>query len=418
MQASGSSEEDIKEAIRSRVYVPCNQMKSAISRKGMPEVGLLDDQSRRKLNAFISSYPKDKIVTYYILKSKKLPKAGSLSEIWGKAQNFGISRKLPKRNVRTKVDDNETKHIEELSQTELKSTESKCVLIDPGRRDIMFCTKETSTVEHRETFIYTKNHHSGRSKHFRILRKSAQSAIVKEAEATISGTESESVNLEKFTRYVKTRATRYISLAPLLSFASMKSVISNMEDFSWFFFPQLDNESDDCSFKHEVYYNYLQIMFRQPHITKRLEDQQKSSYLQKISAVLEDLQLLPFRKLKFSSKLFYDQNDNKLVDSLKGKSGQDAILVFGDGSAPNTKFHEPTRNKGLIATLKKNGFTVYLVNEYKIWKPLRQFLILDLSNERRCQKLLVMYYFDARIPYALTKQKKAMEPRPSCHLKL
>ncbi|KAG2235617.1 hypothetical protein INT48_002391 [Thamnidium elegans] len=121
--------------------------------------------------------------------------------------DFRRLRKLPKRNVRTKVDDNETKHIEELSQTELKSTESKCVLIDPGRRDIMFCTKETSTVEHRETFIYTKNHHSGRSKHFRILRKSAQSAIVKEAEATISGTESESVNLEKFTRYVKTRAT-------------------------------------------------------------------------------------------------------------------------------------------------------------------------------------------------------------------
>ncbi|KAG2235618.1 hypothetical protein INT48_002392 [Thamnidium elegans] len=59
MQASGSSEEDIKEAIRSRVYVPCNQMKSTISRKGMPEVGLLDDQSRRKLNAFISSYPKE-----------------------------------------------------------------------------------------------------------------------------------------------------------------------------------------------------------------------------------------------------------------------------------------------------------------------------------------------------------------------
>ncbi|KAI8071955.1 hypothetical protein BDF21DRAFT_344343, partial [Thamnidium elegans] len=59
------------------------------------------------------------------------------------------------------------------------------------------------------------------------------------------------------------------------------------------------------------------------------------------------------------------QDDNKLVDNLRGKFGQDAILVFGDWSAPNTKFHEPTKNKGLIAMQKKNGFTVYLVNEYK-----------------------------------------------------
>lgn len=45
-------------------------------------------------------------------------------------------------------------------------------------------------------------------------------------------------------------------------------------------------------------------------------------YVQKISAVLENLQLLPFRKL--SKFFFYDQND-----SLRGKLGQDAILVFG-----------------------------------------------------------------------------------------
>ncbi|KAI8090833.1 hypothetical protein BDF21DRAFT_319969, partial [Thamnidium elegans] len=67
------------------------------------------------------------------------------------------------------------------------------------------------------------------------------------------------------------------------------------------------------------------------------ESAQQDNYVQKISTALENFQLLSFRKLKFSSKLFYDQNDNKLVDGLRDKFSQDAILVFGDLSAPNTK---------------------------------------------------------------------------------
>ncbi|KAG2233765.1 hypothetical protein INT48_002251 [Thamnidium elegans] len=152
MQANESSEEDIKEVIRNRVYMFCNQMKSAVSRKEMPEVGLLDNQSRRKLNSFISGCPKKysfkknsfyldvmaspenhfesffklaelseaeeiklfscfslrttfnpcymtldrQIVHCRILKSKSLPKAGCLSEIWGNAAD------LKKRRLSTK----------------------------------------------------------------------------------------------------------------------------------------------------------------------------------------------------------------------------------------------------------------------------------------------------------------------------
>lgn len=96
-------------------------------------------------------------------------------------------------------------------------------------------------------------------------------------------------------------------------------------------------------------------MLHQPHISKRLNDQQKTqifklarqrNYTQKMSAVLEKLQALPFRKLKFSSKLYHDQNDGKLVNRLRRKFGQDSVIVFGNWSNLNTKFHEPTtRNK-------------------------------------------------------------------------
>ncbi|KAG0930827.1 hypothetical protein G6F28_009825 [Rhizopus arrhizus] len=46
MQANKSSSKAIKEAIRKKIYQPCNQVKLAIANKEMPEVGLLDDQSR------------------------------------------------------------------------------------------------------------------------------------------------------------------------------------------------------------------------------------------------------------------------------------------------------------------------------------------------------------------------------------
>ena len=41
------------------------------------------------------------------------------------------------------------------------------------------------------------------------------------------------------------------------------------------------------------------------------------------------------------------------------------MLILGDWSAPTVKYHEPIRNKGMIRMLKKNGFDVYLINEFK-----------------------------------------------------
>ncbi|GAA5797713.1 hypothetical protein HPULCUR_003107 [Helicostylum pulchrum] len=52
--------------------------------------------------------------------------------------------------------------------------------------------------------------------------------------------------------------------------------------------------------------------------------------------------------------------DEKLVRNLKEKFGSDVILVLGNWSAANTKYHEPTRNKSLI-----HIFTVHLIDEFK-----------------------------------------------------
>jgi hypothetical protein len=57
--AKKSSEEAIKEAIRKKVYAPCNQVKLAVTKKEISEVGILDDKSRSQLKTLLSSYPKD-----------------------------------------------------------------------------------------------------------------------------------------------------------------------------------------------------------------------------------------------------------------------------------------------------------------------------------------------------------------------
>ncbi|KAI9469062.1 MAG: hypothetical protein EXX96DRAFT_492551, partial [Benjaminiella poitrasii] len=54
-----------------------------------------------------------------------------------------------------------------------------------------------------------------------------------------------------------------------------------------------------------------------------------------------------------------------LVRSLRKKFGFDAVLIYGDWSAPNTKFQKLTHNKGFICLLKKNDFIVYHIKEYK-----------------------------------------------------
>lgn len=489
MGDNGCSKKDIKKAIRSQVYVPSNLVKQAVSRKKMPKVGLLDADSRKKLNDFISSYPNEykfkedsiyydvvaspenhfyaffklaeiseteelspfscfplrtsfipcymtldaKIVNTHILNVKSAPKSGTKFEVWRRAvnmnkkafkhqgfqktiqfrgtletdgvavsiikQNFDTGRKLSKKKVKKEADDTTTEYIENLHQDELKNSEGRCVLVDPGRRDIMFCLKETSTVEkaagEKQKLIYTKNERSKRSRHFRSLQRITKPPIVAEAEAALSTTTSKSVNLEKFTSYIKARAAVSDTLyryngneseqSDSLYFheSTFKFHVDdecNLYYGSLFvtkirgFFPQPENELIDSSANPELYETYLQLLLDQPRISRRLNDQQKiqifelaaqQNYVKAISTVLEKLEILPFRKLKFSSKLYYDQNDDALVTRLRRKFGQDVVLVFGDWSAPNARFHEPTRNKGLKNMLKKNGFVVYQIDEFK-----------------------------------------------------
>ncbi|KAI8089059.1 uncharacterized protein BX664DRAFT_239354, partial [Halteromyces radiatus] len=49
----------------------------------------------------------------------------------------------------------------------------------------------------------------------------------------------------------------------------------------------------------------------------------------------------------------------------RSKFGQDAILVMANWSAPMTRYHEPLRGIGMRRMLMKNGFPVFLIDEFR-----------------------------------------------------
>ncbi|KAG2193824.1 hypothetical protein INT47_004691 [Mucor saturninus] len=317
-----------------------------------------------------------KIIHFHILKNKSPLQAGKKFKIWGSVVNFekkafknqGVDKTLRFQGTLETNGVGVSIIKQNTDTSDLKRTENKCVLIDPGRRDLLYCMKETSTVKEKQTLIFTKNNRSKWPRHFRYLRNQNKPLVVQEAETTLSKTESKSTNLENYIQYIKARSSVNDTLTDYYGNETLKPKEISYFPESEFSF-RVDHKCN-LIVNPRFYAVYLEMMLSQKHISQRFDDNEKRRIIalgleinrrpnqsdlnrKTLSTVLEKLQLLPFRKMKFSLKMFYEQNDQKLVQNLKRKFGPDAVLVLGNWSAPNTKFQEPTRNKGLTQMLKK-----------------------------------------------------------------
>ncbi|KAI9366600.1 hypothetical protein BD770DRAFT_423433 [Pilaira anomala] len=67
-------------------------------------------------------------------------------------QNFDMSKGGTSNPKASLVEDEELKYIEQIPNEELRSTDGKCVFIDPGRRDLIFCMHEDSTVNNKKNY--------------------------------------------------------------------------------------------------------------------------------------------------------------------------------------------------------------------------------------------------------------------------
>ncbi|KAJ2502333.1 hypothetical protein GGH96_001129 [Coemansia sp. RSA 1972] len=206
-------------------------------------------------------------------------------------------------------------YISDLSQATLQGMTGRCVLVDPGRRDLLYMMHEKSTVAEKQVYRYTRSQQRKETrvtKHQKIREheKKADKEDIAALERTLSAGSYIKPDLTLFEVYLKARA---------------------------------EVETELTRF-------YNRTMCRQ-----------------RVSATTPKVPL--HRKLRLSAFVNRQQADQLLVNRLQAKfkpeeSDPEPIFIMGNWSAPTTQFHEPIRGKGWRTLLKRSGFDVYLIDEY------------------------------------------------------
>jgi hypothetical protein len=198
-------------------------------------------------------------------------------------------------------------NVADLSQEELHAAEGRCVLVDPNRRDIMYCMHEASTPDVPQIMRYTKNTQAKlrKERKYRGIRQSVKddNRAIAEAEAKLSLFPRCTTSTVVYTRFIIQRS----KVAALL-------------------------------FHH---------------------------YSDTTGLLAQNVNANPLhRKLKLSSIINRNREDDRLVKDLRQSFGENCILVMGNWSAGNIAFHEPIRGIGMRRALRKRGITLLMIDEY------------------------------------------------------
>ncbi|KAJ2496149.1 hypothetical protein GGH96_006027 [Coemansia sp. RSA 1972] len=201
-------------------------------------------------------------------------------------------------------------YISELSQEQLRSTAGRCVLVDPGRQDLLFMLHEKSTVDNKNVYRYTRNqqHCEMKQKKYQTIRKHVKKVDVVDITAlehTLKAGSFTKPDLALFEEYL----------------AAQAKVEAELTDF------------------------HNETMYRQRDGTMT--------------------PMVPLHhKLRLLAYINQQRADQLLMNWLKKRFSQDAVFILGNWGAPMTKFHEPIHGKGWRTLLKCAGFDVYLIDEY------------------------------------------------------
>ncbi|KAJ2233988.1 hypothetical protein GGF40_002658 [Coemansia sp. RSA 1286] len=236
-----------------------------------------------------------------------------------------------------------TQHIsiKDLEQEELVDMEGNCVLIDPGCCYLIYCMhgNSESDLGKRMVFRYTsvqktKETHSKRyRKILEKAKKEYEGGKVFRAEAQLSKILHHILDLHKSRRYVELHNRVFAVLRP----------------------------------------------FYEQYITPSSQQD-------------PEMRTYPLhRKLRLSAFMNQQQVDNRLAKNMRAKFGANPVLVMGNWSAPNAKFHAPICGVGLRDMLRDHGFTVYLIDEFRTsitcpvcFNHLEKFQYVDNLHPWRC----------------------------------
>ncbi|KAI9265788.1 hypothetical protein EDC94DRAFT_634206 [Helicostylum pulchrum] len=221
-------------------------------------------------------------------------------------QNYDPRKKGGKKSKKQLEDKDSFIYIEDLKKEDLLADVGKCVLDDPGRRDLLYCMHENSTSQTKMVYRYTSNQKGVETKFrkFRKLRNRFKPDEVIAAELSLSYHRATSVNKKNFVKYLEARA----------------NVTEGLNNY-------YGNED--------------------------------------IPPGARAADRLPFRKMKLSSITNMKQLEQRLAKKLRQKFGQDSVIIIGSRTAANVKYHEPAKGVGIRNMLRKEGFKVYLLDEFK-----------------------------------------------------
>ncbi|KAJ2123312.1 hypothetical protein IW147_002682 [Coemansia sp. RSA 720] len=208
-------------------------------------------------------------------------------------------------------------YIDDLPQATLQSTAGRCVLVDPGRRDLLFMMHEESTIEEKRVYRYTRNQQRKETrltKFKRILEK-VKPAEVTEAERSLGTGSCVKPDLELYKVYLVAR----------------ERVADTLTRF------------------------YNETYTVHPTSTHQIH---------KLAPKSEPQSFPLHRKLRLSAYVNRKQADQRLIKKLRDEFEPNTVIVIGDWSAPTNRYHEPIRGKSWRTLLKRGGFDVYLIKEY------------------------------------------------------
>ena len=190
--------------------------------------------------------------------------------------------------------------IEQLTKPDL----SRVVLIDPGRRDQLYCmgyesqpNEKNSLTKKKQIYRYTTCQRINETKQnkYRNIRNTLKTDTVEHAELMLSSYNLTTLKKNIFDEYLQAR--------------------SEVAD----------------------------ILYQ--HYSKPL-----------------------FRKLKLSAYIRNQQSEKRLVRNLRDHFNPNPILVIGNWSADHIKYHPPQKGIGIRKMLRKEGLTVLTIDEYKTSK--------------------------------------------------
>ncbi|OZJ06846.1 hypothetical protein BZG36_00040 [Bifiguratus adelaidae] len=202
------------------------------------------------------------------------------------------------RATRAPVIEPDVPYVTTLGHRQHQQILGRCVTVDPGRRDLIYCVHETSTAQTPRKFRFTRNceEKMRKTNKYAGIRQAVKDAnpAIQEAETILSRVLSQTIHIDNFNNFLQTRGQQAAVLTAFYAESRTSHVNSN----------------------------FL------------------------------------FRKLRMSSYINRVQADQKIVRALREKF-ENAVLIMGNWSAPHTRYHEPIRGVGMRKMLKKHDFDVF-----------------------------------------------------------